>query len=141
MGPTSRRGANRSGGSQSTGRGTGRALTRNCRLPAFALLLAQLPEPHRTMVGLIAATGLRVGELLALRWRSVDLALGTLRVSEAVYEGQFQLPKTQRARRTISLGPRAVREFREHRGRVSRTRTTTSSSAIARGSRCGSRSC
>jgi len=73
------------------------------------------------MVGLIAATGLRVGELLALRWRSVDLALGTLRVSEAVYEGQFQLPKTQRARRTISLGPRAVREFREHRGRVSRT--------------------
>ena len=35
----------------------------------FAKLLEQLGEPYRTMVSLIAATGLRIGELLALRWR------------------------------------------------------------------------
>ena len=32
----------------------------------FAKLLAQLQEPYRTMVSLIAATGLRIGEPLAL---------------------------------------------------------------------------
>jgi integrase len=34
----------------------------------FARLLNELSEPHRTMVELIAATGLRIGELLAVRW-------------------------------------------------------------------------
>ena len=38
----------------------------------FARLLEQLREPYRTMVSLIAATGLRIGELLALRWSSLD---------------------------------------------------------------------
>ena len=32
------------------------------------------------MVSLIAATGLRIGELLGLRWRAVDLTNGTLAV-------------------------------------------------------------
>lgn len=32
-----------------------------------------LNEPHRTMVSLIAATGLRVGELLGLRWGALNL--------------------------------------------------------------------
>jgi integrase len=40
---------------------------------SFVKLLAQVDEPYRTMVGLIAATGLRIGELLALRWRALDL--------------------------------------------------------------------
>jgi integrase len=57
------------------------------------------------MVSLIAATGLRVGELLALRWSALDLVGGTLSVRESVFEGTFQSPKTQRARRTIPLGP------------------------------------
>jgi integrase len=59
------------------------------------------------MIGLIAATGLRIGELLALRWRALDLEIGTLRVLESVSQGTFQRPKTQKARRTIPLGPHA----------------------------------
>jgi integrase len=39
----------------------------------FTKLLDQISEPHRTMVRLIAATGLRIGELLALRWSVLDL--------------------------------------------------------------------
>src|SRR5687767_4917444 len=35
---------------------------------SLAKLLEQLEEPHQTMLRLIAATGLRIGELLALRW-------------------------------------------------------------------------
>ena len=72
-------------------------------------LLRQLSEPHGTMVSLIAATGLRVGELLALRWGALDLVVGTLAVRESVFEGRFQAPKTQRAMRTIPLGPRVVK--------------------------------
>jgi integrase len=49
------------------------------------------------MVELIAATGLRVGELLAVRWRALDLEIGTLAVRESVYEGKFQRPKTHKS--------------------------------------------
>jgi integrase len=72
------------------------------------------------MVSLIAATGLRIGELLALRWRALDLELGSLAVRESVFEGQFQPPKTQRALRTIPLGPRAIAALTAHRQRVTR---------------------
>ena len=72
---------------------------------SLAKLLEQVDEPYRTMVSLIAATGLRIGELLALRWSALDLEGGTLAVRESVFEGKFQRPKTQRAVRTIPLGP------------------------------------
>jgi site-specific recombinase XerC len=36
---------------------------------SFVKLLTQVDEPYRTMVGLIAATGLRIGELVGLRMR------------------------------------------------------------------------
>ena len=86
----------------------------------FVALLDQLREPHRTMVCLIAATGLRVGELLGLRWRALDLASGTLAVRESVFEGKFQPPKTQKARRTIPLGPRTIDALKAHRNLMTR---------------------
>ncbi len=86
----------------------------------FVKLLGNLNEPYRTMVSVIAATGLRVGELLALRWSALDLEVGTLAVRESVFEGTFQAPKTQRARRTIPLGPRAVSVLKRHREMASR---------------------
>jgi site-specific recombinase XerC len=58
---------------------------------SFIGLSKQVDEPYRAMVTLIAATGLRIGELLAMRWRALDLDLGTLTVRESVFEGQFQI--------------------------------------------------
>ena len=49
-------------------------------------------------------TGLRVGELLALRWGSIDLNARLLRVCETVYDGHFDQPKTKRSARTIPIG-------------------------------------
>jgi integrase len=86
----------------------------------LARLLNELGEPYRTMVGLIAATGLRIGELLGLRWRSLDLEVGTLAVRESVYEGKLQRPKTQKSRRTIPLGPHAIASLSAHRDRSTR---------------------
>jgi integrase len=86
----------------------------------FTKLLEQLDEPYRTMARLIALTGLRIGELLAVRWRCLDLEIGTLSVRESVYEGKFQSPKTRKSRRTIPLGPQSILWLREHRLRATR---------------------
>lgn len=87
---------------------------------SLARLLKQVNEPYRTMVSLIAATGLRIGELLALRWSALDLEGGALTVRESVFEGKFQPPKTRKALRTIPLGRHAVAALSAHRERVSR---------------------
>jgi integrase len=71
-------------------------------------LLEALPEPSRSLAWLLVLTGLRVGELLALRWRDIDLALGWLRVRQTVYEGRFDDPKTKRSKRTVPLGAKGI---------------------------------
>lgn len=63
-----------------------------------------LAEPARSIALLLVLTGLRVGELLALRRRNIDLAGCTLRVTETVYDGHFDTPKTQRSNRVIPIG-------------------------------------
>ena len=73
------------------------------------LLLGRFPPLARTMVGVALLTGLRRGELFALRWKAVDLETGTLQVSEAVYEGMFGTPKTAAGLRALPLSPGAVR--------------------------------
>jgi len=74
-------------------------------------LLQELPEPSRSIAALIVLTGVRIGEMLALRWCDVDLVAGTLRVRQTVYEGQFDTPKTKRSRRVLPLSPIAVQIF------------------------------
>jgi integrase len=71
-------------------------------------LLDALPEPSRSLAWLLVLTGLRIGELLALRWRNVDLEHGTLRVTETVYDGHFDVPKTQRSQRSVPLAAEAL---------------------------------
>jgi integrase len=45
-----------------------------------------------------AFTGLRMGELLALRWRDVDFAGQTIRVCASYYAGQLTTPKSGKVR-------------------------------------------
>ena len=87
----------------------------------LARLLKYLDEPYRLMARLIAATGLRIGELAALRWSALDLEGETLAVRESVFEGKFQPPKTPKAMRTIPLGRHAVGALKSHRERMTRT--------------------
>jgi integrase len=65
-------------------------------------------------------TGLRRGELLALRWRNLDLVKGTLTVVETAYKlgnGDYIIkePKTAQSRRTISLPLSLVELFKVYR--------------------------
>ena len=72
-------------------------------------LIAALPEPCRSIVLALALTGLRVGELLALRRKHLDFSAGVIRVRETVYEGQFGSPKARSSRRDVPMS-QPVRE-------------------------------
>ena len=71
-------------------------------------LIEKLPEPSRSIASLLTMTGLRIGELLALRWQDIDLESGFLSVRQTVYEGHFDEPKTRQSKRRIPLGPKCV---------------------------------
>lgn len=66
-------------------------------------------------------TGLRQGELLALRWEDVDLDAGRLRVRHTLarVNGKLELlePKTDRSRRSVGLPEIVVTALRAHRTR------------------------
>jgi integrase len=50
-------------------------------------------------------SGLRIGEVLALRWRNVDFERSLIHVREAVYEGNLSSPKSRSSIRDIPIGP------------------------------------
>jgi len=64
-------------------------------------------------------TGLRRGELLALRWRNLDLVDNTLTVVETAYtlgNGDYKIkePKTAQSRRSVILSPALVELFKAY---------------------------
>ena len=66
-------------------------------------LLNSLPDPCRRLVVIAVLTGLRIGELLALRWKYVDFVHDVIHVRETVHEGQFGSPKTKSSRRDVPM--------------------------------------
>lgn len=77
-------------------------------------LLSVLPEPCRTIVLAAVLTGMRIGEILALRWKRLNLVRGAIEVTETFSDGCFGTPKTRSSRRVIPMS-RAVREaFESH---------------------------
>jgi integrase len=63
-------------------------------------------------------TGMRRGELLALRWSDIDLRAGALTVNQSIerIKGrvEFKSPKTRTSRRTITLPAITVGALRKH---------------------------
>jgi integrase len=84
----------------------------------LATFLRVCPEQWRTFFCLLAATGLRVSEAFALRWR--DLSLGgsapQVRVRRAYVRGRFGPPKTRHGKRAVPIDHALVMELRSGRG-------------------------
>jgi integrase len=78
-------------------------------------LLPELTEPCRTVVQLAVLTGMRIGEILALRWKRVDLLHGTLEVAETFSDGVFGLPKTRSSNRVLPMSEFLVGALETHR--------------------------
>ena len=72
------------------------------------------PELHRALYLTAAMTGLRRGELLALRWRDVDWAAGVIRVRRSYGRGEFGTPKSRRSSRAVPLADRVAAELERH---------------------------
>lgn len=89
---------------------------------AQRLLTTVRGERLEALYVLALTTGMRQGELLALRWRDVDLHECALHVQATLrYENadRYYLdpPKTPKSRRHISLSAPAVDALRQHRAR------------------------
>jgi integrase len=71
------------------------------------------------IVSLAVYSGMRRGELLALRWQDVNLDGASLKVERSLEETRaglrFKSPKTKHGRRAISLPRSAVEMLRDHR--------------------------
>jgi integrase len=84
-------------------------------------LILAADEPWATLLRLAVGTGLRRGELVALRWSDVDLEEGTIRVRAGLvvsYDGVIEKPtKTDRVR-VLSIGKSTVEALRVHRERA-----------------------
>jgi integrase len=80
-----------------------------------AVLEALRGQPLHPIAVVALATGLRRGELLALRWQDLDLDGGTLRVEQTQRGGLvFKAPKTRHGRRTVTLPVSTVALLRDH---------------------------
>ena len=75
-----------------------------------------------------AMTGLRLGELRALRWRDLDMAALRVRVHRAIVDGRVTTPKSRSSERSVPLASRLVAEFDQHHRQSPTTPTTTSCS-------------
>jgi integrase len=79
-----------------------------------ALLDATAPQ-WRLLTRFLAQTGLRAGELIALRWEDVDLAGRRVRVRRRLYKGTIDAPKSRYGKREIPVSPAIASQLAEHR--------------------------
>jgi integrase len=80
-----------------------------------ALLRAVPDDPlgrvERVMYLTAAMTGMRQGELFALRWRDVDWSARRIRVRRNYVRGEFGTPKSKRSARSVPLASRVATEL------------------------------
>jgi integrase len=80
--------------------------------PAELRALIDETEPDwRLFVELLARTGLRIGEAVALRWQDVDFARRRVKVRRRSYRGSFAPPKSRHGRRDVPLSKPLARSL------------------------------
>ncbi len=89
---------------------------------AQALLAAARGHRLESLFILAIATGMRRGELLALKWQDINFANGTLQIRRILTrfpdKGYVEAePKTQKSRRNIVIASFALEALRKHRTR------------------------
>ncbi len=82
-------------------------------------LLQEVPDDvlgtvERPLYLTAAMTGLRQGELIALRWKDVDWKAGLIRVRRNYTRGRFGTPKTKRSSRAVPMPGRVATELKQH---------------------------
>ena len=97
-------------------------MTMSCLAPddISTFLEAARETPYYVFFSTLLYTGLRRGELLALRWGNLDLDMASIHVVESAHKlssGEYVIkePKTAHSRRTVALPPSLALLLRQHR--------------------------
>jgi len=73
--------------------------------------LLELSQRERVMVMLDGSTGLRRGELIALRWRDIDFELMQANVTHSIWRNVEGDAKTEASRKPVPLHPLVIVEL------------------------------
>jgi len=71
----------------------------------FRELVAILGEPYKTMAIVAMCTGLRVSEVLALRWEHIEFKAGVMLIQQGVVNGRIGRVKTEASHDEVPLDP------------------------------------
>ena len=85
----------------------------------FLITAKELNERYLTLYNLAITTGMRQGELLALKWDDIDWQRRTLKIQRQLKRKKgggfrFSPPKSKAGKRTINLGQNTIRILRDH---------------------------
>jgi len=75
-------------------------------------LLNAIPEPFRTAVFLDGASGLRVGELLGLKWEDVDFKKSVIHIRRSIVSQRIGPPKTEASQKPIPMNSEMAKALR-----------------------------
>ena len=75
-------------------------------------LLNAIPEPFRTAVFLDGASGLRVGELLGLKWEDVDFGQKVIHIRRSIVSQKIGPPKTEASQKPIPMNAELAKALR-----------------------------
>jgi integrase len=74
-------------------------------------VLGEVPERHRLLFELLAQTGLRISEALALTKGDVDFGRRRLSISRRFADGEIDAPKTRHGVRQVPISPGLARQL------------------------------
>ena len=81
----------------------------------IAKLLAEISGRYRLAFLTCILTGLRAGELWALRWPDIDFQALQIDVRQSLWRGQFQTPKSKSSMRRIDIPEKLAHEIEKWR--------------------------
>jgi len=81
----------------------------------FRVLFATLPDRERAMGAICATTGLRISEVLGLKWEDIDFMKGLANVLRSVVDGSVGRCKTEVSQQPVPLDQLTLDELRAWR--------------------------
>ncbi|MCI0485779.1 MAG: site-specific integrase, partial [Blastocatellia bacterium] len=82
-------------------------------------ILAMLEGQERLLTLLVAVTGKRIGEILALRWQDFSAGDMQIHIRHTLYRGKLKSPKTESSKGAVQLAPAIVELLLAHKQRSS----------------------
>ena len=77
-------------------------------------IVGSASEPYKTFYAILAETGIRGGEICALRVADLDLENAVIYVRQSVWRGQIQTVKSRKGNRRFPISPELVEHLRDH---------------------------